>query len=621
MKRIVYIFLCIISPIVFLVFIELGLRFFMPGSPPPVIRKLGEINGQSFMLFDRIGPASFFGPQAHRMSPAEIVGFYLPKPTNTLRIILVGESAMKGFPQPYAFTAASILQKMLEDTFTDRLIEVLNFSATAVASYPVLKIAEAAVLCDPDFIVVMTGHNEFFGAYGVVSTRHLGSSARWFDLDYSLRHTALAQLASRTFPHKEGRPGKQLMEMMAGMDFIATDNPIREKAFHNFSRHMNSIVNACTSANIPLILCVPPSNESDLAPIGKDDKPEGARLQFQRGKELQSAGSPGEAALAFQSARDLDTMPWRASRSMQDMIRNLGGNNGVTICDLDGAFREFGGKDGIGWNVMDDHVHPNIYGQVLMAAAMRNTLLSAIEPGQPDLADTAADMEYLKKLGDNVYDRFGVAHTMNLLFNIPFLMESNPEAKELFSQKSLAHLKEIPAELHEVIKQWTLTTDLSIGRRPLSGHAGMEWLRLNNPTAAIPLLSTAVRSVPPYSSWSMEYTYYLLATIKNLRGGLGDADSVLAEKALERGRILLTLGQASSGHTERFAGRILQLLDNHQEAIEYLLQAREKLSGMDRVANDRALIEAYQKTGQTLEADRIIKEGLEGDPAFARFYK
>jgi tetratricopeptide (TPR) repeat protein len=621
MKRVSYILLTVLFSLALLVVLEFILRIFIPGHPPPMIRKLGEIDGKSFMLFDRVGPASFFGPQANRMSPAEIVGFYMPKPTNTLRIITVGESAMKGFPQPDAFNAASILREMLRDEFPGKTIEVLNFGATAVASFPVLKIAEAAVQCDPDILIAMVGHNEYFGAYGVVATRHLGSQAWLFNLDYRVRHTAIAQAIEKIISSSSKPQHKQLMEMMAGMDFIAPDSPLREKAFNNLDRHIEGIRKVCASENIPLILCVPPGNESDFAPVGKDKDTQGARYFFQRGKKEQSEGSFDEATADFRSARDLDTMPWRASSRMQNLIRSLETNQSIRICDVDQAFREYGSTNGIGWNLMDDHVHPNINGQLIMAGAMLDSVLTIVRPETPMKKETTTSGDYLRRLGDNVYDRYGVVYTMSLLFNVPFLAESNPEAKEMFEKKSLSLFQNIPREIRETVGRWQSTADLVIGKRPLSGQAGMELLRLNKYDEAIPLLSTAIRSVPPYSSWAMEYTYYLLASIKHLNGFLGEPERILAEKTLHRGDVILSLGQASSGQTERFAGRMLQLLDRDNDAIAYLEKARVKSTGMDKVATDRALIEAYTKTGRVTDADRIKREGLAGDPALSQYYR
>lgn len=628
MKRIAFILFTILLPIIGLFLLEGALRIFIPGKPPEMIRELGKVDGQSFMLFDRVGPASFFGPQAHRMSPSEIVGFYMPKPTNTVRVILTGESAMRGFPQPTAFTAASILREMLRDDYPNKRIEVLNFSATAVASYPVMKITEAALACDPDVIVTMAGHNEYFGAYGVIATRHLGSNAAFYDLDYKLRHTAIGRLIGRTvkfFKKNEG-DGKQLMELMAGADSIPHGDKIRTRAHENFTYHLNRIANACKSAGVPLILCVPPSNETGLSPIGPDDKSGSvdgrtARESFDAARAIQKTGSFDDVEKLFIDARDRDAMPWRASSTLQIQIKKTVEHTGTILCDVDRAFREYSGDEGIGWNLMDDHVHPNIDGQALLADTIRKSVWEVFDTTFVRTVVEKDYKNYLDQLGDNLYDRLSVATTMHKLFEISFLADSNPDARDLFARKSQELFDQIPREVHDAIKRWQQLPTLSIGMRPLSGLAAMEWLRKGKPLEAIPLFRTALKSVPPYSSWSIEYTYFLLVSVKTVTGELREDDIHIAEAALSRGEILITLGDSPSGQSERFMGRILQVLNKHDEAVPYLEKARGKLKGMDRVANDRALIEALRELGRKDEAGKIIDEAVKANPAYAPYYR
>lgn len=627
MKRIVHLVLIVCLPLLVLALIEVGLRLIIPGNPPALIRKLGTVNNQSFMLFDREGPASFFGPQADRMSPAELVGFFMPKPTNTFRIILTGESAMRGFPQPNAFSAASFLEALLQDDYPHMDIEVLNFSATAIASFPVMEIVRAALDCEPDAIITMVGHNEFFGAYGVVATRHLGSHAALFKFDYRLRHTAIVRLINRLL--QRGRPsteGTQLMELMAGTDQINIDDPIRNRAAQNFERHLDMIRRSCQERKIPWVLCVPPSNETGLAPIGKNQtgklSPEyQAREVFQAAQALQKEGRSEEARERFIAARDLDTMPWRATSRFQEITHRVGQNPDVILCDVDQRFREHAGSEGIGWNLMDDHVHPNIDGQYLFADAMRRSLWPLLDAQAERAIHRTAKNAYLSKMGDNIYDRFSVANTMKVLFKIPFLAESNPDVEDRFGKQCLHFLNQMPRETHDAVQQWNMLPMLTIGKRPLSGLAAIAWLKANRPQEAIPLLRAAINSTPPYSSWALEYRYFLLASIKSYRGGLDPSEIQEAMAAIERGKILLSYGSSNSGQTERFIGRLLQVMENHQEAIPYLKLAREKLGGMDYVANDRALIEAYQAAGMTKEAESIRHEGRDKFPEWAPFYK
>ena len=68
-----------------------------------------------------------------------------------------------------ALGLAAFLQLMLQDAWPDRRVEVINLGTTAIASFPVLGITTEALDYEPDLVVVYTGHNEFFGTYGVAS--------------------------------------------------------------------------------------------------------------------------------------------------------------------------------------------------------------------------------------------------------------------------------------------------------------------------------------------------------------------------------------------------------------------------------------------------------------------
>ena len=134
------------------------------------------------------------------------------------------------------------------------------------------------------------------------------------------------------------------------------------------------------------------------------------------------------------------------------------------------------------------------------------------------------------------------------------------------------------------------------------------------------LRAAATRHVPPYSSWSLEFTYFMLVSRERVHGKLTDADRQIALDAIERGKFLLSHGHVTTGLTERHIGRLLQLRGEWADAIPFLVHARAKLTGSDLVAADQALIESYVRTGDRAAAARIIEQG-EAQPEFAEQYR
>jgi hypothetical protein len=72
---------------------------------------------------------------------------------------------------------------------------------------------------------------------------------------------------------------------------------------------------------------------------------------------------------------------------------------------------------------------------------------------------------------------------------------------------------------------------------------------------------------------------------------------------------------------ERHLCRIHQLLGEFAEAIPYLRAARSRLSGLDLVAADQALILSYIKTGQLDQARRLARDGREHSGQYREHYE
>ena len=91
----------------------------------------------------------------------------------------------------------------------------------------------------------------------------------------------------------------------------------------------------------------------------------------------------------------------------------------------------------IGWELMDDHVHPTLRGQALIAEAIVASLqyLSGPLHVSKDARRRIADWEdYARRCGDNPYDRYGVAHQMRVIFDIGFMRQTNPDAYSRFDE-------------------------------------------------------------------------------------------------------------------------------------------------------------------------------------------
>lgn len=127
--------------------------------------------------------------------------------------------------------------------------------------------------------------------------------------------------------------------------------------------------------------------------------------------------------------------------------------------------------------------------------------------------------------------------------------------------------------------------------------------------------------MPEYTSWHMEYVYFGLACQEKLRGHLNDAERAEALREIEQGKFLLRAGFSETGFTERYTGRLYQLCGKFEEAIPFLNASRAKLSGMELVAADQALMVSYLKTGRKAEAVKLAENGAANAGEFAQMYR
>ena len=659
LKRNVFVLICVLSPLVLLIVLEIVLRFFSLGGYEPVLKEIEQTPRGKLVATDQAGVDGFFFANPDLPGAINHNFFHYPRPTNTVRIALMGGSAIKGYPQSINFCASAFLHEMLEDCWPGREVEIINMGTTAVASFPVRGMLKQLIAYDPDLVVVYSGHNEFFGAYGVASKNFAGTSPWTLKLQYHARGLALVQGMSKMVQRLREPMNKSLMEEMVGMDYVAPDSWRRQAAARVLYTHISDMIRLCSLRDIPVIVCTLPVNERDLAPIGSDPVQPELDQELSR-LRLTMKARPAEAAAEFEEllqrwpdhafanylyanalflgedyvsaqkhyirARDLDPMPWRAPTLSQEAIRQAAEEGGAQLCDVEAAFRKVSPGGSIGWELMDDHVHLSIEGQALLARTLVQTLTNRTDALQVKAEDFETLPEwtvYAKRLGDNDYDRYAVAQALRMVFSVPFMMESNSDALKRFDTMARNYKEQMPPELRKIALYWQQIKPQVGGKRPISGMIALELFSRNQNAAAADLFSVAYHSVPRYSSWHVEYVAFWLACRLELTGKLSAAEKDLAADEVERGKLLLRRGyQLEPGAVERDLGKILQLQGEGAAAIPFLLAARDKLLNEGHiVVVDHALIMSYLQTGDHESARKLAQYGADHDGKHTGIYQ
>ncbi|HXI72849.1 MAG TPA: GDSL-type esterase/lipase family protein [Verrucomicrobiae bacterium] len=621
-KRFLFRALALLSPVALLLLIELVLRLCGFGGYAPFFHKVGPVPGGTLVVTEQAGADSWFFNSGLAGDTTQY-SFLDPKPTNTFRIFIVGESAAKGYPQPRNLASSAFLQAMLQDAWPERRVEVINLGTVAVASYPVLGIMTEALEFNPDLIIIHTGHNEFFGAYGVASSSRAGSKPWMLAATRFLHSLAIVQGLEKLLRPKK-QPGLQhtLMESMVGQNYIAPDDWRHAAAANNLHHNVAAMIERCQAHDVPVLICTLPSSENNLAPIGPDPSnspaSEKAGIHFLNAQTLAAEGKSAEALTEFMKARDLDTMPWRATSAAQEAILRAAHEQGASICDLVTAFRQASPGGAIGWELMDDHVHPTLRGQALMAETFVNSMTNVSAAARARIAPWEV---YARKLGDNPYDRYVVNLNMRTIFNAPFMRANNPEAFQRFDEAVTQFENSVDPEVGTVMREWLNASPSAGGRRPLTSLVARVLLEKGKFAEALELFQSAWQSVPEYTSLHMEYACLVFECKTRLQGDLAAADREAIAREIEQGQVLSQRGLSKSGFTEYYLARLHHLRGEYAEAIPFLNASRRKLSGPDLFAADHALIISYLKTGAADRAIQIAQNGLEQGGRYAPSYR
>jgi lysophospholipase L1-like esterase len=665
-KRALFIAITIALPFLLLAAAELTLRAFGWGGYPAWIREAGKLSsGANLCLVEPAASKPYFFANPTRPGYAEQTNFLMPKPAETVRIFVIGESAAKGYPQPRNLAMSSFLQAMLADAWPDKTVEVINLGTTAVASFPLVYQVRDALRFSPDLFIFYTGNNEFFGAYGTASINAAGSlplwALRWMR---AARGLALVQVLD-SWLYRGADENQSLMEEMIGQTVIPADSPLREAAARNLASNLGTMLDDVRAAGVPSIVCTTASNESGLAPLGEDDltgldekqqrevrrllgeaaqeadrdnfrssvnllrqavqlAPRHARARFLLGQVLARAQQPDLARASFLEARDLDTMPWRPISLTEQAIRNTALVKGAVLCDVADIFRQESPDGATGWELLDDHVHLSLSGQALAARAMVGAMANLTGPlqlGPGQLALVQDDKTYAEALGTNRYDDYRVNHTLRVLFGVPFMKKTNGPAYDVFSELCREAEEKMSPPVLEVAREWQTFKPHAGGLRPLTGMVARILLREGQAEEALKLYEIAARQVPDYTSWYLEYIYFALACRQKIDGELDDEDLQIAAAAIAQGKFLLAHGYSESGLTERYVGRLHQLRAEWSEAIPFLLAARPKMKAEDLVATDQALFLSYLQTGKKKEALALADDGIKNSGQFAEIYR
>jgi tetratricopeptide (TPR) repeat protein len=358
-----------------------------------------------------------FLPGSFRLTPLNFRVSRVKQP-NTLRIVVLGESAAQGVPAP-SFGFAAQLRAQLRARYPDKEVEVINTGIVAINSHVVYQVARDLSNFSPDLFVVYMGNNEVVGPYGPGCFYLSEMPPLWvIRLSIFVRSTRTGQLMTafiRSLAKRDEPPAEWGGMSMFVENAVRGDDPRLEAVYRNFEVNLRDIVRVAAKSGARTLLCTVASNIKDSAPFvslhrtgatesemmewgrvfnrgriewllglagparidlleAKRIDPHYADTLFMLGSIDLQAGDIEAARKQFIDAEHWDALRFRPDPRINEIIRKVASENSASASLVDTA--ALMGSDPAssaipaGRELFFEHVHPNWDGNYLLGRSM-----------------------------------------------------------------------------------------------------------------------------------------------------------------------------------------------------------------------------------------------------------
>ena len=588
--------------------IELLLHLAPALAPQPFLTTLAERDNRQLHSINPLYPKRFF----FQRYQGKLIGsgrmaaqpFLEPPARKRFRVAFVGASTVQGYPYTQALAAPSFLAAMLEDIWPDKEIQVFNLGVTSIASFAVARMVEDALPLKPDLVVVYTGHNEFNGIYGIDEY----PSPLLNRLHYFLMHRRLTTLVRTGLDHFRGAvvSSTALAQIMAKRGQVPLDSRRRQTAPEHLRANLQDITATCSKVQVPLILCTLAANEAGFAPGAGAAPPlapnlaqqwqqkieataqllvmetlapgaaadalqdleeatalwdKHAYLWYLKGRALVHLERPSEARQAFMQARELDTMPWRAPRALNVVIGSVAHQSGVGLADVEKAFDQAAPPQGVGWELMADHLHPSAAGQALLARTIVETMPQLIDESM-DLKRLRRDTEYRHLLGDLPANRLRVYQAMAELFSRPPMDRYNAPNATRYRKLAQQTWENLSAAEKRGAENWMRHRDQGI----LALQVAEQLFAARDFQTARSYYNAARRQAPFTLMGDLWATVQWGQTFLMSGQNISDQQAAILQTTLERLPFIVSAPPADPRFAALVKGQLHHLLEEYQQA-------------------------------------------------------
>ncbi len=433
-------------PILFFVFLEVGLRLGNYKGDLSLFIYPDDLNGEYVFPNPDYAKRYFFNTTVIP-NPARDA-FLRKKPENGFRVFALGGSSAVGYPYGFNIKFTKYVELALKDVMPDKTVEVVNLGTSAVNSYTLYDQVDEVLEHKPDAILIYAGHNEFYGALGVASSESLGAFPAFVRMYLKIQRLKtfllLRDMITWVMTTVQGSPKKSgtLMERVVREQEIPLDSDLYNLGKIQFQSNMKAIIGKFKEHGIPVYLSSLASNLKDQAPFVsvKTDLHPSAEDVYQQAIIAYESGNLIQALVLFEQARDLDALRFRATSEFNTLIKLMANETGSVYVPGEEAFKS-ATKDGIiGNELMLEHLHPNVDGYSVLGKAFVETLIKSTPKGITLQTDRLKDWSfYQQKMYASDFDTtLGNIKILKLKAGWPFVKASESSPNINYKPKDLA---------------------------------------------------------------------------------------------------------------------------------------------------------------------------------------
>lgn len=617
-------------PLALLLLVEAGLR--VAGAGYPTGFYLKRSFGNQPELIDNYRFGLRFFPESLLRSPKPD-RFPLQKEKGVIRVVVMGESAAYGDPEP-AFGFWRQLEVLLNERFPFQKFQVVCAAMTAINSHTIREIARDVAILDADYWILYMGNNEMIGPYGAGTV--FGPQAPgipFIRANLALKRLRLGQMVEKLMANTASgasQPGWTGLKMFEANQ-IAPDSPARAVVDSHFRANLEAILHQGSRSGAKVILSTVPVNLRDCGPFaslhgpgysanreawdaayanGKKllqskvfdaalaefakaaaIDPLHAELRFLLGQTHLLLEQQAEAAPHLQAACDLDALPFRATSTVNNAIRAAAAQApGVVLVDNESFFQAQSPLKVAGQEFFFEHVHLTFPGNYLLAMVFAEAVMKHLPA---DIRERALPIwpnreEVALRLAHTPWDEMQIAEAIQgRIIDAPYTNRIN-NPNQLLSQDS--RLKALREKLgSEQLAKDEATYRSSLAKRPGDPHLHVNFARFLEAReewdAALEQWR-AVETIWPHQPMG----HFYQGRILNLRGDPAAAEPKLRQAIALRPGLQEAIGEL---------GACLVRLKNAGEGMVYLDQALQRQPDSPDLHLSRA--EACQVLGDTNE--------------------